>query len=181
MVNEHALTVSLEGCGKLQNYIRDGSDWNIVIDNILKFKKLSNTYVHVNTVIQSMNLYNLDELIQYCNDKELNMSFLTLTNPTYLSLNAVPTQLKKQALVKLKNIKINDEKNTDENLQEVRKRFITDIQGLISIIENSEFNSELFEKFKEYTLMLDGIRSQDYKIAMPEYEKYFEKGRLYAE
>jgi MoaA/NifB/PqqE/SkfB family radical SAM enzyme len=81
--------ISIESVGKLNDYIRIGSDWNFLSNNILNAQK-NNISVSVNTIIQSLSLHKLHETIKWCKENNLEQQFMYLETPHELSCNLLP-------------------------------------------------------------------------------------------
>jgi organic radical activating enzyme len=81
--------ISIEGCEKLNDYVRVGSDWNFLSSNIINAQK-NNISLSVHTIIQSLSIDKLHETITWCENNELNQEFVYLETPYELSCNLLP-------------------------------------------------------------------------------------------
>ena len=95
--------VSIDGVGKIQEYIRYPSNWEQISSNFTKVveRKTDNLTIKVAPVVQIMNLGNLPELFEYCESFNRKYNKLTveiflniLENPYYLSLVNLPLDYK---------------------------------------------------------------------------------------
>lgn len=87
-------SVSLEGVGSVQEYIRQGSDWNQIKNNINRYVTLCKTPLSISVCLQSLSLYHLPDLLSWAQDLSIEVQPLQLENPNYLSLAAIPTGLR---------------------------------------------------------------------------------------
>jgi len=94
---------SIDGYGKVQEYLRNPSNWNQVSNNFKKLvdRNIDTILIRCSPVVQSVNLGNLVELFEFCEEfnrqyKKLRVTiFLNiLENPSYLSLVNLPLDYK---------------------------------------------------------------------------------------
>ena len=108
---ELTLTVSIDGYGKINEYFRSGTDFNIVINNLKEYINIKNrrapgtTNIRVHTVVS---IYNVNVLEEFDNFMKLNFPdvFLTkecLQNPPWLAINNIPLSYKNKIKPSLKN------------------------------------------------------------------------------
>lgn len=83
------LTVSLEGTGKIQEYVRKHSNWQQIESNICKFLEFNNPrwVLGVHHTMQALSLHGLSDLVTWCDNLKIRMTFQALTAPAYLGLN----------------------------------------------------------------------------------------------
>lgn len=125
------LTVSLEGVGLVNDYIRWGSDFNKIDTNIKEALK-NNFDVGILPTVSSLNLHRLHELYEYADSLKvpvLNIS--PVRGWQSLSPNNLPSYLKKKVDQKFKKL-INKETNTQSLKQFINK---WDKQRGISILD----------------------------------------------
>lgn len=64
---EHvSMTYSIDGIGKVNDYIRWGSRWEDIERNVMTMAELPNVDVSISPTVQILNLINYDELIVWC-------------------------------------------------------------------------------------------------------------------
>ena len=78
--------VSVDAIGELNNFIRKGSDWNVIKENIL------NNDVHLTTTVQALNIMHLHELEEFAEEHNLRVQYISVFDPDYLSLDVVPRE-----------------------------------------------------------------------------------------
>lgn len=144
------LAISLDVAGPELDYIRSGSKWDIVSNNIetvlLQKETISNLSICFATTLSLLNVWFLPELYQYAQSKNIPVELALLHGPDYLSLSAIHgNELKEQAREKLSQI----------------KTYISE-QQFNSIIDtmNADDNEYLFTHAIRHILLLDSIRNE---------------------
>lgn len=102
-----SFSVSLEGVGAVQDYIRSGSEWNLIEQNLLEAKQQGIT-VSVHHTIQAMSLLGIGSLIEWCKSNSLEISFGILQYPEYLSIAVLPDRIRKIVKTQVKSQEIID-------------------------------------------------------------------------
>lgn len=162
------LTISIEGTGKLYEYIRGGEiqTQEQLVENIHWFDQFDNLSGSFNSAIQIYNIFDLNNILEFMRDT-VNASKkwhrdpdsfkfdCMVTNPSYLDITIMPDGLKKKA------VKIIEEKNYKS----------------LNIIKNSLLNSSYdrnkWKLFIEYTKALDKMRNTNVLDVVPELEIWF--------
>ena len=90
-------TVSLDGIGKSNNYIRRRSNWEEILKNIKHVKQYPNVDVNINGTISFLSVLRFWEMIDWFNDNhdlfnQINWS--NIRGPAKLCANALPKELK---------------------------------------------------------------------------------------
>lgn len=143
------ITVSLEGIGDHNDYIRYGSDWTIIDSNLKTLMEMPNVTVTIHHVLQHTSIYTLPKLIEYCDNLGLNLSFLevyfeSLPSPGVLTICSAPLP----DVVNFKNwLSSYDGKNK---------------QLLETWANTYNKNDYLLEKFQTYVNILDRIRKLNF-------------------
>lgn len=95
---EHvSMCYSIDGIGKVNDYIRWGSDWSTVERNVLTVAELPNTMVSVGPTVQVLNLYYYNELIEWCRKHGFTQYDNILTFPSYYSIKHAHRRLQAMA------------------------------------------------------------------------------------
>ncbi len=142
------LTLSIDGIGSVNDYIRYGSKWNEIEKNINKWYScgLDNIeYIEIETVISIYNLFYSEEIDSFVGNRKHYAEILTI--PEFLSITILPEEIKR----KLDNMKIIG------NMGKTIKNFI----------HSQKPDNELFNKFIDYTFKLDKIRNQKFSEMCP--------------
>jgi MoaA/NifB/PqqE/SkfB family radical SAM enzyme len=89
--------VSIECWGKLNDYVRQGSNAQCVLDNIdlyLKHRKEAHVYVTVRPVPSALTVHTLDELYKWCISRKLDVMTNILNWPEYQQIRHLPENIK---------------------------------------------------------------------------------------
>lgn len=162
------LVISVEGTGKLYEYIRSGNVQSIdhLIENIHWFDQFDNLRGSFNSAIQIYNIFDLNNLLEWFRDR-INASKkwhtdpntfkfdCLVTSPRYLDINIMPDKLKQRA------IDIIDEKNY-YSLSTIRNS-----------LTKSSYDETQWNLFKSFTKDLDLMRGTDVKQVVPDLKDYF--------
>lgn len=145
------ITISLEGVGKANDYLRNGSDWNIILHNIYLVKSLTNLVsFQIATVIQHTSFYTFIDLINFVELENININFTILNEPKYLSVNTLTPE-------EIDTFKT----NLEHNKKEWNKKLIDSLLSLLSEKYNFDEKNRVF--FFDYINMLDSIRNTKFK------------------
>jgi sulfatase maturation enzyme AslB (radical SAM superfamily) len=79
------IQVSLDGIESSYNFMRYPAQWDTVQANIVMLKKtLPNQHIHVNTVVQPLNIQYIAALMEWCNKNRLQTVLVNLQAPSWL-------------------------------------------------------------------------------------------------
>ena len=140
-----SINCSIDAVGTPLEYIRSGTSWEKINNNIQLLNKVSNISIVLTPVLRILNIWFVDKLFEYANSHHLKVTPILLTGPDYLSLDVIPDDLKSQALDQVSKI----EKYLDIPLaKQIREK-----------IENN-VNQCLFAHTMTHTLLLDNNRGE---------------------
>lgn len=145
-----SLSISIDAAGEELNYIRSGSNWQEIKQNIESInerkKQISNLSINFAPTVSLLNIWFLPELYNYAQSLGIKVHLNILTGPDYLSLTAVHTDTLKQ-LAREKILAI--------------KQYITEaqFQQLNNMTTTTE-NEYLFNHALRHILLLDQCRSE---------------------
>ena len=163
------LVISVEGTGKLYEYIRGGDVQSIdqLVENIHWFDQFENLRGSFNSAIQIYNIFDLNNLLEWFRDR-VNASNKWHTdpntfkfdclvmNPGYLDYNIMPDNLKEIAH------NIIAEKNYS-SLQTIKKS-----------LEKKSYNEKQWKLFIDFTRELDKMRNTSILEVVPQLGDYFD-------
>ena len=162
------LTISIEGTGKLYEYIRGGEiqTQEQLLENIHWFDQFDNISGSFNSAIQIYNIFDLNNILEFMrdtvnasdkwhNDPDTFKFDCMVTEPKYLDITIMPNVLKQKA------IDIIDEKNY-KSLNVIKNSLL-----------NSNYNDSEWKNFIDYTKILDNMRNTSIKDVVPQLESYF--------
>lgn len=87
---------SVDGIGKVNDYIRWGSEWSAVENNIYKLAELSNIDISIGPTVQIMNALYYNELTEWAQTNHFKMYDNVLMYPLYLNLKNADDIIKQQ-------------------------------------------------------------------------------------
>ena len=88
---------SLDGVGVVHEYIRPGSEWQTIIDNMSTLRLFENIDVLVQPTISVLNILRLPELDQWCKDNNYHMTQKCLVHdPIELHPKQLPIELREK-------------------------------------------------------------------------------------
>jgi MoaA/NifB/PqqE/SkfB family radical SAM enzyme len=157
------IVFSIESVGLQNDYMRYPSRWMNIEKNINEYSKLKNVYLYINCVIQNLNLFYVDSLIDFAFEKKIHLKFYTLQNPEHLYYLNLPKNFLEECLTKLKKIpfdKLIHTTNVKETLIELENNY-----------NKYVFNEKLFKNFCEMIQKRDNFRKISIKDYMPEFYK----------
>lgn len=125
-----SFSISLEGIGAVQDYIRTGSDFGEIEKNLLAAKAAGVTVV-VHHTIQALSAFGAQDLIDWCKQHEFPITFGVLDTPDYLSVSVLPKEIKTKLLQSIKS------------------------EHIINLINGFEYKPEKYTEFKKYINWFD--------------------------
>lgn len=162
------LVVSVEGTGKLYEYIRGGDVQSLeqLRENIHWFDQFENLNGSFNSAIQIYNIFDLNNLLEWFRDTvnasrkwhtdpETFKFDCLVINPPYLDINIMPNKLKQRA------IDIIEEKNYNS------------LNTIKHALSKSSYDERLWNLFINFTKDLDKIRNTNIRNVVPELREYF--------
>lgn len=137
------IDVSVDATGEAASYIRSGSDWTTIDKNIndILAGLMNNVTLRLTPVISLLNIWFLPELVEYARIKNIQITPYVLYGPDYLSLSALPPELKDLARSKVELIKGNIQCNE-----------------ILHVLAQDK--QELFNHALRHVLLLDSIRNE---------------------
>jgi len=162
------LVVSVEGTGKLYEYIRGGDVQSLeqLKENIHWFDQFENLNGSFNSAIQIYNIFDLNNLLEWFRDT-VNASRkwhtdpntfkfdCLVVNPNYLDINIMPDKLKQKA------VEIIEQKN------------YRSLQTIKSALGKSSYDEHKWNLFIDFTNQLDIMRNTSIKDVVPQLKEYF--------
>jgi hypothetical protein len=155
--------VSLDGIGNLNDYIRHGSNFTEVLENIELNKE---NLCAFNTTVSVYNVFYLAEIIEYISEHYPNTYHLInlTSNHSPTELYNTPLEFRPEIIKKLEQIK-NKKLNTIIEL--------TELDNVINVLKQDNFKAASFQKFIDFTRLIDEQREENIISAIPVYAKYF--------
>lgn len=161
------LNVSLDSWGDRAEYIREGTDWKKVKENILTVRSnCPHIRLGIASVISVFNVLTLPEFIDYLFQNDLvdsktTASFYSLINPEFYSFDIFDDKTKLASIEKLSNRQYN-------------KHIKSQVDNVIRQLTSSVANADLQKQFKHHTDYYDSIRNRKFVETFPELGGFYE-------
>jgi hypothetical protein len=152
------IQVSLDGYGRVNDYIRYPSVWRDIEANLMRLRRLENSFLYVNATVQVYNMLFLPEIIQFCDDVGIEFRCHLLQNPQYLSPLIMPATIRHAAASRLRAFALGAPDRRDYLLQ------------LIDAFEAEQvpLGADHLANFVSFTRELDESRERSIALALPE-------------
>lgn len=161
------LNISLDSWGHRAEYIREGTTWDIIKNNILKIKEnCPHISIGIASVISIFNVLTLPEFIDYMIENHLvdnntTASFYCLLNPNFYSFELFDPELKEKIIDKLSNRQYNGHVKSQ-------------LENVIKHLRSTNYNPSLQKQFKRHTEYYDNIRNKKFISTFPELKEFYE-------
>lgn len=143
------ITLSIDGYGDLNEYIREGMPWKTVEKTAIEWAKFSwksNTNVLISPTVQAYNVHDLHNIKGFAKQHAIKYKPQHLKRPRHFSLDALP----KEYLEEVRTLENNED------------------------IDDTNFKPHLWKDFKDITLDLDAAHERSLKDYVPKLYKYFD-------
>ena len=143
------IEASIDGVGPHNNYLRNGSKWNSIVENFKKLKTYNNISVNIYYILQHTSLFTLKDVIAFANDTNIKIRFGEVydgSGPEAGYLN-IYSALEKDV----------DNFKTWFNLCTFEQK-----NTIQTWLDNYNFNTDLHSRFKDYVKLLDSIRGTNF-------------------
>jgi organic radical activating enzyme len=154
------LVFSLDAIEKPSEYIRYGSKWDIVKQNYLKSKTISNIETRVNITLSTYNYCYLPSLIDFLiEDWPSVVSFSRATiqdNTNYMDESIIPLEFRDKIISDLNESLKKILKSSIELNQKLHA--IHNIKNVVDNLKNYKWDNEGYEKFKEFVKKMDAVK-----------------------
>jgi sulfatase maturation enzyme AslB (radical SAM superfamily) len=94
------LSISIDGLDSVNEYIRYGSNWINILENINRFKKV-NVELSITTTVSSLNVYHFPEVLAFFELEKIPVYSNVVFNPRFLNISSLTEKLKEKVLNKL--------------------------------------------------------------------------------
>lgn len=132
------ITISIDAVEEEYEFIRYPASWSTVSENVKILKQeLPQAKIHVNAVVQVLNIQVLENLILWCNRNVLPLTLSPVAGANWLSWQVLDFDKKTQLVKKLNELATHKFITTAQN---------RDIKQFILNIEQSEFDAVLLDE-----------------------------------
>lgn len=138
---------SIDAVGKPLEYIRSGSSWEKIKNNIEVLSSIvgNNITISVSPVLSILNIWFVKELFEYAQQHSLKVNPIILSGPDYLALDVVPDQLKSVAL---------------DAVDQIQSYIKPEIYNRLHYLINNNINQCLIHQTINHVLLLDNNRNE---------------------
>lgn len=178
--------ISVENFHETSNYIRHGSDFKVIQQNIIKIlsTKTDNISVVLRTVPQALSVQHYDTLIDFALAHGLSIDSNMLFEPEELSISVLPYEVKEHVIEKLKQkyfdllssdieFAVQDMRN-QSHLKQQMKNHVQTIIRMLSMSEQANIE-QLRSKFINYNRKFDQATKCDFFSYYPDLKYFYEK------
>jgi sulfatase maturation enzyme AslB (radical SAM superfamily) len=113
---------SVDGIGRVNDYIRWSSDWKTIETNMLRWAEFVK-YKSLGPTLQVMNILDYDNVVEWARKHDFEVFDNMLYNPPYFNLQNAPDELKAQAQHFKEWIDKPADEQHQENFRKVVKTF----------------------------------------------------------
>jgi hypothetical protein len=165
---------SLDGMGSVAEYMRSGTVWSEIEENIKMVKaKTPHVQFHITPTISIWNVHQFPEFYEYMVDKQYidptidgGLRLNVLTHPWYANISILPYYYRKKLINKWRRIRSNG--NYDRS---VRNAFAVCLEAFKS---KQTTSIEGLEKFFETEFATDNMRGESLFKSIPELKEVYE-------
>jgi MoaA/NifB/PqqE/SkfB family radical SAM enzyme len=161
------LSLSIDGCGPLFEYIRYPGKWETVARHLEEVSRISQFSAHVTTTVQNYNVLSLVDIFKSIEALGLPCNFNLLYGPEYLSVRVMPRSARELAAERLRTLMTYAEASP---MAKVFPAIVLNIANVISELErdSDQFYRSSVRKFMTFTNDLDRSRGQRFMDVCPE-------------
>tara|TARA_B100000073_G_scaffold320966_1_gene301072 strand:- start:1405 stop:2505 length:1101 start_codon:yes stop_codon:yes gene_type:complete len=148
-IKDFELKISLDDIEERNDYQREGSDFEEIERNIIKFWYDFKGSMEFNCTINWYNIWDIDEFFQFADDYITPVSVQFVENPKFLNITNLPEKVKEKINLKYKN-------STDDRIKLILNRM--NLQG-----------EDQLENFWKHVNHYDELRDNDFRKTFPEW------------
>jgi sulfatase maturation enzyme AslB (radical SAM superfamily) len=152
------ITISLDGVGRYNDYIRRRSDYATIIKNIEEFSKYKNVFIVLNSVVTFFSVLHLYEIQSFLGQYPHN--WWRIDYPTQMKCNNLPQKIKDRLIPKYKQIP-----------------YMHEIVKLLQMPVEDDFNAkELYKYCMDMDKSYEGTKwEMDLLNVFPELKEHYEE------
>jgi len=180
--------VSLEGVGKMNEYVRYPSKWDQITQNLAKLSSLRSRatipaiYCEIHTCLQAVSWLRISELLEWTFEASVEFDGLFpripypiwIDQPFGMTLDALPPALRALGAERL--IKVMDRyepKWAQSPAHSFEMTSAASFRGAVQRLVAAPYNPQDFQAFIDRTSKVDRHRGQSLATLIPEFEMYF--------
>lgn len=155
------LYVSCDSIGRLEEYTRYPTNWQIKEKNLSIFKKYFDD-ITLNATLHALNFMGVPKLIDYAIEKEYKITMNLLEEPDFLHMKNLPTQYKNKIASTIEPYK-----NTAYNKSKWLSQHVTSIINSLK----SQGDANKFKKIISTIKSYDNLRKNNYFEIVPDFPR----------
>ena len=153
------LNASIDDIGPRIEYARHGCNWENLDKNLKRYNSVEEIKLNIWATVNNYNIWYLDDLINYCEENNIEMAFGALHTPSELSIQYLPEHLKDAI-----REKYSKPLHIDPIANELRAKRL---RPIINFLDAS--NDNKIKEFLKTTWVYDRIRKEKFKDVFPEW------------
>ena len=159
------ISVSLEGVGAMNDYLRYPSRWEEISANMILLQEaLPGVVKNINHTLQHASVYSLPALVDYAKSREIDLRITTVSGTPCLTMESAPPEDLKRLVDWIETV---DWLRRPESIR-LGQIYPYNLWGeeLYNIItglgKTTVFDQKLYEDYRQYVKLLDSMRGTDY-------------------
>jgi MoaA/NifB/PqqE/SkfB family radical SAM enzyme/SAM-dependent methyltransferase len=154
------VSVSIDGYGKLYEYLRHGGVWTKLVENLAWLRGLPSVDVSIVPTFQNCNALDIVTLLRFVDQFDLSLAYNVLNEPARLRAVNLPPSVRRIAARRLRSY-------LDTGCKPANRAVV---QAYCGVLEEpgDAFDSDLFHEFMTFTNDLDASRGESLREAAPE-------------
>jgi MoaA/NifB/PqqE/SkfB family radical SAM enzyme len=165
------LGASIDGIGPVLEYIRYPAEWAVIERNLARAATLSNVKIGFNTAVQAYNLLDLTNILQYCDEREIDVNAHFLVGPRYLNVTVLPRKVREVAIDRLSSYLHGSPRPANRTSAEYSVKFLRE--------HLTVQHREDFDDFVKFTNDMDVSRGQNFHSHYPDLVAWFAEDDLH--
>jgi len=183
---KNQISLSIDGVGKINDYIRNPSKWEVVNIAAKEWIDIELRYIDRFEIVwhPTINIYNcfdLDNMMLWWLDlHQKNYQYLVhktklnfLTHPAYISVGLLSEEAKRHCIKKILDL---IDHPLVKKMDDPTKKLNLKLNEAKNKIETASTETRFYRLFLEYTKDLDQLRNEKFKDSIPELYQYFSAG-----
>jgi len=164
------MQISLDGVGRIGEYIRYPTKWEAVAENLQKIMSIEGVYCYANSTVQAYNVLHIVDLVRWCDEMKISFKYSMVTRPAHLDTSVLPKVVKDEAADRLRRFaRRNDQEGAMPGAM-VADRNASMLQLADAISKHSpDWTDQKLREFMIFTNDLDASREQKFCDVFPEF------------
>jgi organic radical activating enzyme len=160
---------SIDAIGRPAEYIRFGTEWNVIEKNYKKLKTFKNIKNRVNITTSAYNFYYISDVIEFLLDDWPEVVSFGIANEAKFKEWVIPLHMRANIISKLESIILKI--NRANIVLDQKQNAIINCQAIIKNLKEQPYNKEQHLLLKEFSKKLDRVK----KINSAEYGDYLKE------